>query len=346
MAYQCTECGRISHSENKPGRVLKDQACPQNSDTMSAFAYQHRWEQVQIGGSGGSSSGSSSSPSKEIDHEAIASSRADEAAAKAEKARVDLEKDRHDDEMALKRRQQELEEKKNRQRRADELRAQGKTTQAFFVEFGTYVYIGAFVLFVGLFIGYQELMDKSNTKSGTEINLKLEGIEDQVKIAIQEGNKEKALKLVNQLIHPLHEDDKTKHFDSWNGYPKFDEEWNKKREEYKEQIMAMDVKPTNTRQDNFKSVEEPKTKQQEELNTDVNTSTKNDNSFTEGKGVANKEKVYFYEKADLSTIGKAYIELHQEVKILGVEGDFFKVEFTNPSGRITSGYMLQNQIDK
>ncbi|MBK7957715.1 MAG: hypothetical protein IPK03_06100 [Bacteroidetes bacterium] len=244
--------GNTDHRKTKDGKWACSEKC----------ARDYNLALLNTGGNSGNFS--SSSPTREIDHEAIASSRADEAAAKAEKARVDLEKEKHDDEMALKRRQQELEEKKNRQKRADELRAQGKTTQAFFVEHGTTVGIVVSILFVGLLVGYLMLNSKSNTKEGVEINLKLESIEDQVKIAIQEGNKEKALELANKLVHPLHEDDETKKFDAFNGYPKFDEEWNKKREKYKEEIMKLNGNSTTKIQEQA-PVEETQPEQSTEI---------------------------------------------------------------------------------
>lgn len=37
--------------------------------------------------------------------------------------------------------------------------------------------------------------------------------------------------------------------------------------------------------------------------------------------------------------------LDEEVRILGTEGNFYKVEYTDKSGQFTSGYMLQNDID-
>lgn len=207
-----------------------------------------------------------SAPQKQLDPEAIAAAKAEEAAAKAEKARIDLEKEKHDDEMALKMRQQELEEKKNRQKRADDLRAQGKGTQAFFVEHGTALGIGVLILLIGLFVGYQMLSSKSNAKEGAEINLKLEGIEDQIKLAIQEGNKEKALELTNQLVHPLHEKwEEQSKFDAWNGYPFYDEWWSKKRQEYKDQIMAMGSK-SESKQPEVKTEEQPV---KEEVNNKV-----------------------------------------------------------------------------
>ena len=80
----------------------------------------------------------------------------------------------------------------------------------------------------------------SVSKTGNELNLKLEGIEDQVKLAITDGNREKALALANQLIHPMHEQWKNESkFDRAKGYPYFDEYWSQKRQEYKDKIIAM-----------------------------------------------------------------------------------------------------------
>ena len=88
---------------------------------------------------------------------------------------------------------------------------------------------------------YDKLISESAEKNkkiiteGTQINLKLENIEDRIKLSIGDGNRDKALELANQLVHPMHEiwDNQA------NGNPYFDEWWSKKREAYKSQIMAM-----------------------------------------------------------------------------------------------------------
>ncbi len=204
----------------------------------------------------------STNSQKEVDLEAIAF-------ANVEKAKAELEKQKHDDEMALKRRQQELEEKKNRQKRADELRVQGKGMQAFFVEHATALGFGFIIILIAVFFGYQTLSSKSNAREAAEINLKLEAIEDQIKLAIQDGNKEKALELTNQLIHPLHEkwNDKNK-FDALNGYPYYDEYWTEKREKYKEEILKKDnniQSDTNTQEQS--EAQETQSKNQEQTTT-------------------------------------------------------------------------------
>lgn len=174
-----------------------------------------------------------SAPAKEVDYEAIA-------LANAEKAKAELEKQKHEDEMALKRRQQELEEKKERQKRADELRAQGKNFQATIVEYNLMTVFGVIALFaiMGGFIFYMNHSSKTVAKDASEINLKLEGIEDQIKLAIQDGNRDKALELTNQLVHPMHEKWEEK-FGFVSGDVYYDDWWSKRRQEYKDQIMAM-----------------------------------------------------------------------------------------------------------
>lgn len=234
----CDQCGKYIHNSKD---AIKGNGGIFSKDAFCCKAHKNQYYSSSTTLLDNSNNEKSyAGANQSVDIEAIA-------AARAEKARIDLEKEKHDDEMALKRRQQELEEKKNRQKRADDLRAQGKGTQAFFVEHGTAVGIGVLVLFIVLFFGYQELSSKSNTKEAAEINLKLEGIEDQIKLAIQDGNKEKALELANQLVHPLHEKWESKDkFDALNGYPFYDEYWTKKREMYREEILKKNVTTQST----------------------------------------------------------------------------------------------------
>jgi len=93
--------------------------------------------------------------------------------------------------------------------------------------------------------------EKSASKEDPQkINLKLEIIEDQVRLAIQNGDQAKALELANQLVHPLHE--------KWEGKATkeifglsvddyyYDDYWTEKRNKYKDQIMAMSDKVEST----------------------------------------------------------------------------------------------------
>lgn len=166
------------------------------------------------------------------------------ATAKAEQARIELESKKHEGELALRRRQQDEEEAKSKRKRADELRSQGKTVQAVFVEFGMWIGIGVAVISIVGFVGFSIFESKSTAREGAVINQKLEAIEDQVRLAIEAGDRDRAMDLVSQLVHPLHEqwEDQSK-WDSWKGFPYYDDLWSQKREGYKKDILALRPQP-------------------------------------------------------------------------------------------------------
>ncbi len=88
-------------------------------------------------------------------------------------------------------------------------------------------------------IGIFSYFNGNSKQNDAKLSQQLEQIEDKVKLAIQSGDKEKALDLANQLVHPSHDKMETQKFDAFNGYPQYDAYWSKKREEYKTQIMGM-----------------------------------------------------------------------------------------------------------
>lgn len=97
---------------------------------------------------------------------------------------------------------------------------------------------GLIVVFIS--VGIMNYFNGLKVKEANAISLKLETIEGQLKLAISDGDRDKALTLVDQLVHPSHEKwEADGKFDALYGYPFYDEWWAKKREEYKEQIMAM-----------------------------------------------------------------------------------------------------------
>ncbi|HPF90299.1 MAG TPA: SH3 domain-containing protein [Flavobacteriales bacterium] len=174
------------------------------------------------------------------DPAAIAVAQAATAAAKAEEARIALEHKKHENEVALKRKQQEAEEAANRRERSAQLRSQGKKIQALLVEHGTWIGIGTLALVIVCVMAILKFNANSTASEGAEINKKLEAIEIQLELAIASGDRGKALDLVGQLVHPLHEDwkDKSK-WDAWDGFPFYDDWWTRKRESYKEKILDM-----------------------------------------------------------------------------------------------------------
>ncbi len=133
--------------------------------------------------------------------------------------------------------ERDAKERAERRARANELRSQGKNFQAFLVEFQNGVIAGSVIIGFALFFFFFNLYKDGNKADAMKINSELEQIEDSVKIYINNKNYDKALLLANKLVHSSHEDMEHLDFDAWSGYPKFDEYWTKKREEYKKIIL-------------------------------------------------------------------------------------------------------------
>ena len=268
-----------------------------------------------------------------------------------QKAAADLEKTKFDAEQAEIKRLRELEEKKVRVAKANDLRGQGKNNQAFFVEHKPSILIAAGVLIFGLIFGGIMLHDKFNEKNGAEISLKLEAIEDQVKLAIQSGDKEKALQLANQLVHPLHAEDKAQPFNTWSGYPKYDEEWNKKRQDYKDQIMAManTTKPINSniQQSAPPIQEQPTPPPPIQPQTDTTTSaTAQPISSSTGQahtGIIIADKTFFHKDPNPETIRKDFLVKGQPVTYAKSEGDFIYCTYNTETGT-TTGWILKSDV--
>jgi hypothetical protein len=172
--------------------------------------------------------------------------------------------------------EKEAREKSERRQRANELRSQGKNFQAFLVEFqngliGVSVVLGL-ALFFFFFYKYNETTKEANMKLNSELEL----IEDSVKIYINEKNYDEALVLANKLVHNSHEDMEHLEFDNWNGYPKFDEYWTKKREDYKNIILNKgslemeqpSVKKSNVEKAKKQEVEETPIEQENTINSE------------------------------------------------------------------------------
>lgn len=184
------------------------------------------------------------------------------------------------------------------------------------------------------FMGYRENKKK---QEDIKFSQQLESIEDNVKLAIQSGDKVKALELANQLVHPSHENMEDKEFDSWNGYPKYDEYWTKKREEYKEQIMNSST-----------TKEIPKEEKLEIITNEQPTESQNNESVNEiptsGKAIATSDVANFYSEPDVQTKRKAFVVKGQEVSYDETNEEFIKALFTNDEGVITTGWMLKSDF--
>lgn len=98
-----------------------------------------------------------------------------------------------------------------------------------------YLWVPVFVIIVYWFYSTDQEIEQ-NKKDAIQINMQLETIEDRLKAEIEKGNKEKALDLANQLMHPIHELYPEKGENFWDEVY-YDTYWNKKREEYKKIIF-------------------------------------------------------------------------------------------------------------
>lgn len=161
--------------------------------------------------------------------------------------------------------ERDAKERAERRARANELRSQGKNFQAFLVEFQNGVIAGSVIIGFALFFFFFNLYKDGNKADAMKINSELEQIEDSVKIYINNKNYEKALFLANKLVHSSHEDMEHLDFDAWSGYPKFDEYWTKKREEYKKIILNKGVLNSdektleNSKEENTESIDSEET---------------------------------------------------------------------------------------
>lgn len=197
------------------------------------------------------------------------------------------------------------------------------------------IVVVAIVLAIG--IGVIIYINNNSKQNDAKLSLQLEQIEDNVKLAIQSGDKEKALSLANQLIHDSHGDMESQKFNNWSGYPKYDEYWSKKREEYKTQIMAMGSK---------KNVGGESMKNTERTDSNINVNKSEQNGELEpSTAVCVSDKAYFYKEPDLETIRKAFIVKDQEITYDDTTDEFVFATFTNENGVKTQGWILKTDLD-
>lgn len=96
------------------------------------------------------------------------------------------------------------------------------------------IWVPIVTILVGILL-YSNMQKTNVIEEANKLNLKLEQVEDKIKIAIQDGDRDNALELTNQLVHPTHE--------VWEGkgglFDKvyYDQYWLNKREGYKKQIL-------------------------------------------------------------------------------------------------------------
>jgi hypothetical protein len=119
--------------------------------------------------------------------------------------------------------------------------------------------------------------NSDQTAAAEQLNLKLEQIEDQVRLAIQQGDQAKALELVNQLVHTAHIKWQLKSKRNSYGISRkyyYDEYWLETRNYYKDQIIAMTVNkaiPTSNEAGNKEPIKSTQSEQTDD-NTNVSSS--------------------------------------------------------------------------
>ncbi len=168
-----------------------------------------------------------------------------------------------------------------RKKRANELRSQGKNIQAFVLEFQNILIAMSVFLVAGIFFFFLIQNNESNKADAMERQYELELIEDSVKIYINNKKYDNALILANKLSHSSNEDMENMEFDAWNGYPKYDEYWDKKREEYKSIILNRGTLETKTKSNknnsnNNSSSNKPKSNKNDFKENENNEQIQND----------------------------------------------------------------------
>lgn len=169
-----------------------------------------------------------------------------------------------------------------------------------------------------------------------KLSLQLEQIEDQVKLAIKSGDKDKALELANKLVHESNSKMESQKFDTWNGYPKYDEYWTKKREFYKEQILEMSNSSKRVKSDvnynsNFLKNIEKKDEIKVNSNNDLNNSTLY--KINDPDGYSNLRST-----PNGDVIKKVYET--ENFEIIGAENKFKKVKLLDG----TVGYIHESRV--
>jgi len=154
------------------------------------------------------------------------------------------------------------------------LKSEGRNFQAFFLRYRTSIIVIAAVI-VSLMAIFVFQGERTPKKDALKIHSELELFEDSINLCLQNQQFDKALAYANKLQHPIHEDMENMEFDAWNGYPKFDEYWNKKREEYKNLIFSEreteTVPKTNKSSRKNKSIEDNPKSKKNKIKADKNS---------------------------------------------------------------------------
>lgn len=99
--------------------------------------------------------------------------------------------------------------------------------------------VGVSVLVMG--IAWMAIAGFNKPRKAKELNTQLEQIEVKIQLLMKDGDSEKALELINQLVHPDHSVWEGKG-EGWFNEVYYDEYWDKRRQELKDKILIEDSK--------------------------------------------------------------------------------------------------------
>lgn len=250
----------------------------------------------------------------------------------------------------------ELIEKDHRNRRADELRSQGRNFQANVVQYrldvvaGAVIGLLAFAIVIMVFMKNQD----NDKKADYELHVELERKEVEILKAIQNGEHEKALSIIEQLNHPSNSD--SKKGNGWN-HISYSEYWSKRKDQLRNEIIGDPNKSVINENDTdnkskLSNEHQVTTPEQEVTVADNNEIDKVSNvvesnetsTNTKVYGTIISEKAFFYTSADMETKKKSYLIHNQNVEILEEKEDFFRVIYTNDKGGLVYGWILKTDI--
>jgi hypothetical protein len=231
-----------------------------------------------------------------------------------------------------------LDETKNRQQRADELRSQGKGKQAFFVEHqkviaavGTGILVA--IILTAIFVGMN--VDRNKVDVANVLDNELAQKEEHIEMLIHNGQNDEAIQLIETLQHDSHE--LSEHKKGFMDFYTYSEYWKHERDKLREKAFKGD-----------KSEDTPAhqvTKATPAI-TDTAVQVQNDNDPLETDNVytIKSEKAYFYNEPNADTKRKGYLISGQEVISKRDEGGFLYVNYTNEKGVTTTGWILKVDV--
>lgn len=225
----------------------------------------------------------------------------------------------------------DIEERRNRQERSDQLRSQGKHTQAFFTEHSRTIGLILTVVIIGVITFF--FINKTN--SNDTLDAELTRKDEKIQKLIQQGNISGVDGMIDELQHDSQ--NQSQHEKGFMMYYTYTDYWKRRREELRKQLQSSSPK----RQD-VVSAPVPSATNTETAPTQVpdrqNTSIETENIFT-----IKSEKAYFYNEPSIETKRKGYLISGQTVTSLKQDGDFIYIEYES-NNSVTKGWLLKSDL--